>query len=268
MKRMNILYKMSIAALLIAIATILSRFLSIPYMFGLPFLKLSFAPSIVTFASFYLGPIFGLIVGLGSDLIGALAFPQGEFNILFSISPSLGGLMPYLIYRFVKWTKTENKFPTFLVGSLALFSIGITLFFALNDTISYTSSSRVYVFEPRLKATIISLVRALSIGYVVGIYFIKRFYKNGKVNNNYNIYMISSSTFLTYFLFKIPVISLVFMIVMNYDFMIVFGTRLLYGFFSSFVDIIVSIIALNISLRFAYKGPLVNSEIGVTKYGR
>ena len=68
MKRMNTLYKISFSALFIALGIILSRFLSISYIFGLPFLKIGFTNSIVMFASFYLGPIYGFIVGTAVDV--------------------------------------------------------------------------------------------------------------------------------------------------------------------------------------------------------
>ena len=105
MRKMNALYKISFSALFIALGVILSRFLSINYLFGLPFLKISFAPSIVMFASFYLGPIYGFIVGTAVDVLGALLYPIGPFNPLFTIAASLTGLMPYLIYKFINITK-------------------------------------------------------------------------------------------------------------------------------------------------------------------
>ena len=91
MKRMNTLYKISFSALFIALGIILSRFLSISYIFGLPFLKVGFTNSIVMFASFYLGPIWGLIVGGASDVFGALLYPQGgAFNPLYTTGQFAG----------------------------------------------------------------------------------------------------------------------------------------------------------------------------------
>ena len=107
---MTIIHKISYSALFIAIGIILSRFVSLPSLFGLPFLKVSLNPSIVMFSSFYLGPVWGLLVGTFCDVFGALLVPQGgAFNPLFTIAASLTGLMPYLLYRVF-----NNKFASSL----------------------------------------------------------------------------------------------------------------------------------------------------------
>ena len=87
MKKMTILYKISFSALFIAIGIILSRIVALPSLFGLPFLKVSLNPSIVMFSSFYLGPIWGLLVGTFCDIFGSLLIPQGgAFNPIFTIN--------------------------------------------------------------------------------------------------------------------------------------------------------------------------------------
>ena len=58
MRKMTLLHKISYSALFIALGVILSRFVSIPALFGLPFLKISFAPSAVMFSSFYFRILF------------------------------------------------------------------------------------------------------------------------------------------------------------------------------------------------------------------
>jgi uncharacterized membrane protein len=53
MKKMSILFKITFSSILLAIAVILSRFLSIPlYSVGLPFIKISLTSSVVMFGSF------------------------------------------------------------------------------------------------------------------------------------------------------------------------------------------------------------------------
>ena len=111
MIKMSLLYKISYSALFIALGVILSRFISVPALFGLPFLKVSLANSVVMFSSFYLGPFFGFLVGTLVDTLGAILFPTGPYNPLFTIAASLTGLMPYLCYVALRKSRVEDKFP-------------------------------------------------------------------------------------------------------------------------------------------------------------
>ena len=134
MKKMSIIFKISFSALFIAIGIVLSRFASIPALFGLPFLKISAAPAIVMFSSFYLGPVFGFLVGTLTDVFGALLFPTGAFNILYTIAASLTGLIPWLAYWLLRKLKFEEKFPFIGITTCVLFTVGILLFSIFNCT--------------------------------------------------------------------------------------------------------------------------------------
>lgn len=265
MKRMNTLYKISFSALFIALGIILSRFLSISYIFGLPFLKIGFTNSIVMFASFYLGPIYGFIVGTAVDVFGALLYPIGPFNPLYTIAASLTGLMPFLIYRFISFTKLENKFPTILTIILIALNAFVIAFMANNDVIHSESGKTTYELYPWLKWTIVSTFLVLSVAFLLGTLYIKRRFKDRKFNKYYNSYIIASSVYVTYFVFKIPVGSLVQAILLNYDFMVVMTVRMLAGFLTSFIHIIIILIALDVSLRFQEKGALLEEPFAFIK---
>ncbi len=260
MKKMTIVYKISFAALMIALFIILSRALSIPYFFGVPFLKISIASSVAAFSSFYLGPFFGFIVGTFGDIIGALAFPQGEFNILFTIASSLGGLMPYFIYKLLNLIKFEKKFPFILMFLLIIVATLLTIFLSLNDTISSYYSSKDYFLEPWMRGLIIGAIWLIIGIYLVGIFLTNNKYKGTNFSNKYNVSMIVTSIFLTYFIFKIPISSIVFTFVYQIDFLVVYSSRNLLGFFDSFVDSLLVIIALNVSLKFGVQSALLSES--------
>ena len=260
MRKMNALYKISFSALFIALGVILSRFLSINYLFGLPFLKISFAPSIVMFASFYLGPIYGFIVGTAVDVLGALLYPIGPFNPLFTIAASLTGLMPYLIYKFINITKVETKFPFVLSIILIALNIFVISFMACNDVIYSESGKKAYELYPWIKWSLSSTILALSIAFLFGTIYIKRRFKERKFNKYYNSYLIASSVYITYFSFKIPIGSLVQSTVLGYDYTLILVVRMLAGFLTSFVHIIIILIALDVSLRFNVQGALLETH--------
>ncbi len=261
MKKMTIIYKISYSALFIAIGIILSRFVSLPALFGLPFLKVSLNPSIVMFSSFYLGPVWGFLVGTFCDVFGALLIPQGgAFNPLFTIPASLTGLMPYLIYRVFN-NKYEKKYPISLICILFFISTFIAIYFSLNNSIHSESGKKEYMIEDWLRYLMIFGSFGLSIIYVVGVILIKNKFKNAKVNKYYNIYTIATSVFLTYFVFKIPVSSLIKSFVLSYHFWFVYLVQSIVGFLACFVHIILICVILNVTTFSNVKGALVKEEL-------
>ncbi len=263
MKKMSLLYKITFSAILVAVSTILSRFFSIPlYSIGIPFVKISLATSVIMFASFYLGPVFGFIVGFLEDLLGSLIVQQGgAYNPIYSISVVLGGLMPYFLYKLFNLIKLEKKFPLTLTISLTLVSTFITIF-CFHPSLGYVKSGgTIITFDTWLKVLLTTLSWGLSIAFVIGLFFIKKYAKNLKINKYYNINVIATSIFLTYILFKVPASSLVFYLMAHEAgfvyFLIIFGSRLLSAFLTAFVDLVINVAALNVSLRFSFKGSLI-----------
>ena len=258
MNKMSMIYKISYSALFIALGIILSRFVSLPYLFGLPFLKVSFSPSVVMFSSFYLGPLWGFLVGTAVDVFGALIYPTGgAFNPLYTVAASLTGLIPYLAYRAIKFTRLDNKFPILLgilMGALNIFTI---IFMIFNDTIKSESGKTTYTLYPWIKWSVCSVLLALSVVFLIAMFFIKKKFSQRKFNENYNLYIVASSVYVTYFFFKIPVGSLVQALLLNWNFWMIFIVRTLTGFLTTFVHIIIICLALDLSLRFNMKGALL-----------
>jgi Cation transport ATPase len=252
MRKMNLITKISFSSLFIALGIILSRFVSLPSLFGLPFLM---------FSAFYLGPLWGTIVGTFVDVFGSLLVPQGgAFNPLYTIPATLTGLAPFFMYKLFN-NKFEKKFPISLTIILLFLSTFLCLFFTLNDSFKSESGKKVYEIQNWLKWTIGVGSYALSILFILGVILIKNHFKNTKINKYYNIFTISTSVFLTYFVFKIPVSSLVKSFVLSYNFWFVFVVQALVGFLACFVHIILVTIALNVTTFFDLKGALVNVKI-------
>lgn len=260
MTKMSVLYKISYSALFIALGVILSRFVSVPALFGLPFLKVSLANSVVMFSSFYLGPLFGFLVGTFVDVLGALLFPTGAFNPLFTIAASLTGLMPYICYVVIRRLHIEDKIPIISIVLIVAFNVILILFLIFNDYIYSESGKTAYELYLWLKISLIALSIGLSILFLVCLYFLNKRYKNKRFSKHYKINLIASSVFVTYFIFKIPVGSAVQAFVLNWDFLIILTTRLLTGFITSFVHIFIIAVALDVSLNFNVEGALLKKD--------
>ena len=260
MRKMSLLYKISYSALFIALGIILSRFISVPALFGLPFLKVSLANSVVMFSSFYLGPFFGFLVGTLVDTLGAVLFPTGPYNPLFTIAASLTGLMPYLCYVFLRKTHIEDKFPIVSTILIILLNVLLWVFFIFNDQIYSESGRTSYELYPWLKVTICIVSLVLSGVFFVALYLLNKKYKEKRFSRHYKINLITSSVFITYFIFKIPVGSAVQAFILEWEFLIILTVRMLTGFVTSFVHIFLISIALDVSLNFNVEGALLNKD--------
>lgn len=262
MRKMTQLYKIAFSALFIALGIILSRFFSIPYLFGLPFLKISFAMSVMFFACFYLGPLYGTIVSFSVDFFGALLFPQGgPYDPLFSIPAIIQGFVPYFVYKLLEKVKADRKYPIVLGILMSISWVFILIFVLVNDTFSFTVGGREYEFTPVLKIVIPILFFVLSVILFVGIILFKRKYKERKLNQFYNLYLIASSMLITYFLFKIPCSSLINMYRLNYSFELIYGTKVMTAFLTFFVHFVIVTVALNVSLKSGIKGALLPKDL-------
>lgn len=96
--------KIILAAFLLAMLIILSRFLSIKT----PILKISFAFVPTMLCAIWLGPKWTVLVNVLGDIIGATLFPTGPYFIGYTISTAIAGL----IYGLLLYEKEKNSFTT------------------------------------------------------------------------------------------------------------------------------------------------------------
>lgn len=259
MRKMKIIHKISFSAIFIALGIVLSRFVSLPYLFGLSFLKIGFTPSVVMFSSFFLGPFWGLFVGSAIDIIGALAFPQGgSFNILYTIAAALEGLMPYLIYRLFNREGLKNSVNYILV--FMLYFLWIFFLKQVNSGIQSESGKKTYILENWQQLILILGTFVLCGLLLFGVTFVKSRFKNKKINQYYEFDLVALSLFITYFVFKIPVGSLVQSFLMNWSFEFIFASRTLVGLIMIFIHLFLVSLALNVSTLFRFDNKLIKRD--------
>lgn len=82
-------------ALLVALTVLLRKVLLVP----LPVGVLSFGGFPIIFAGLLLGPAAGAVVGIASDLLGAVLFPIGPYVPLITLTAALTGALPALAIR-------------------------------------------------------------------------------------------------------------------------------------------------------------------------
>jgi ECF transporter S component (folate family) len=126
---MRIVRKITLAALLVAISIVLTRFFGIVIpLGGFPSLSLDLGSVPIVLSGIVLGPIFGGIVGFSSDLVGFNINPRGGiFHFGFMLNAILTGVIPGLIFIFLK-----NKNLKFIkIGIISILYILGTYYFVV-----------------------------------------------------------------------------------------------------------------------------------------
>ncbi len=116
--------KIILAAILLAMLIILSRFLSIKT----PILKISFAFIPTLLCAIWLGPKWSVLLNVLGDVIGATLFPTGPYFIGYTISTALAGLIyGCLLYKKEVDTYTNKQFILRVILAICLVAIFVNL---------------------------------------------------------------------------------------------------------------------------------------------
>lgn len=123
--------KLVTSSVLIAMAVVLTRWLGINVLT----LKIGFGFVPIIIAAMTLGPVYSAIIYALADVIGAILFPAGAFNPVFTLNAALAGAVWGLIlYRKApasKWSTIGIAFIAALANNIvfSLFANTITLHF-------------------------------------------------------------------------------------------------------------------------------------------
>ena len=189
--RLSLTSKICLAAIFIVLATICQKVVAINYIAVIPFLRISFGgPAIIIFSSILLGPWFGLLVGLGSDVLGYFIFDPKSNAFFPQITAiyALLGFASFFIFLFVKKLIGEKVIkvvaPSFIV--LALAAIVTVIWLAPSLKLYGTT----YTLELWQK---ISITAGLVVLTTILIVFILLY---ARKNNDINVYQVSFSLLL------------------------------------------------------------------------
>ena len=186
--KLSLTSKICLAAVFIVLATIFQKVVAINYIAVIPFLRISFGgPAIIIFSSILLGPWFGLLVGLGSDVLGYFIFDPKNNAFFPQITAiyALLGFSSFFIFLFVKKLIGEKVIkvvaPTFIV--LALAAVILTIWVAPSLKLYGTT----YTLEVWQK---ISITGGLFVLTAILMVFILLY---AKKNKDINVYQVSFS---------------------------------------------------------------------------
>lgn len=179
--------KITLSALLLALTIILTRITPFQNFPLIPWIRISLGPALIIFSSILLGPLYGAIVGAGSDILGIVLFPNSlgyAINPLFTLVYGLLGVLPWILYILIK--RIKNRFIpiiTFLVSSVLVYAALVIFIFLVPSIFAN------YSFETWHRILIVSIAFVLMVGTIVSIFFINKFYQRryGEIFSPYKI---------------------------------------------------------------------------------
>lgn len=196
---MSLVNKITLAGLFIALAIILNKIIAINAISFIPFLRISFGGvAVIILASILLGPLFGGIVGVFSDVFGYLLFDMSAYGYFPQITLIylLLGVLPSFIFGLIKNMKSKKLLLSLESVVMGLLLVGLSLYLGLSEEISlfgstYSISLWMKIVLPVAALLLFSLIIALTI--VIDRHFLKLQPKNTPLNT----YQISFGCFLT-----------------------------------------------------------------------
>lgn len=185
--------KICLAGLFIALIMILNKVVAINYIPIIPFVRISFGGiALLIFASFFLGPIYGMVIGVCSDLLGYFIFDPKTFGLFPQITLIylLIGLLPYFLFSFIRFIKSKKTMIFIEYGVFAVILALITLFLFTND--SLTLYGETHILELYQKIVILVLmILFFALLIIVNYVLDKRTKASG-----FNVYHISFICFI------------------------------------------------------------------------
>jgi ECF transporter S component (folate family) len=165
---MRIVRKITLAALLVAISIVLTRFFGIVIpLGGFPSLSLDLGSVPIVLSGIVLGPIFGGIVGFSSDLVGFNINPRGGiFHFGFMLNAILTGVIPGLIFMFfknknLKFTKIAIISILYILGTyyfVVIRAADSTAIKLLSNTLLFIVASSIITVDYKIKNKQLKLV--------------------------------------------------------------------------------------------------------------
>jgi ECF transporter S component (folate family) len=173
----QLIRRITFSGMLIAIAIILERFISIPI--GLTN-RIAFGSAIVIASSLIVGPFYGMIVGASTDIFGFII--ANATGLVFTPFVTVGyvvlGYLPYFLYRAFQGKFFQQYGMLLLQGLLLFISIYAIYFAYANETFTFRNGPEVLIVElDQFWFRIVGPILLLSvfIGFAYFVQWLKRF---------------------------------------------------------------------------------------------
>lgn len=209
---------------------------------GMPALRINFASIPIMLAGMILGSIIGFCTGAAADIINFIVKPGGPFFPGFTLVSALSGMIPGLIYKYIKKEINYNVLNTIFIS---LISVGFVAVFLTNGIMYFENNVLMYGESP------------LGIGYIVGFILLVLIYlfipikltstENNKIQMNKIVFTVSVTQLITSIILNTYFLSIMF----GKGFLIFLPARILTNFFMiPLYSIIITAIMKAVNSRF------------------
>jgi len=180
----QLIRRITFSGMLIAVAIILERFISIPI--GLTN-RIAFGSAIVIASSLVVGPFYGMIVGAATDIIGFMIFNATglAFTPFVTVGYVVLGFLPYFLYRAFQGHFFQQYGMLLLQGLLLFISFYATYFAYANETFTFRNGPEVLIIElDQFWFRIVGPILLLSvfIGFSHFVQWLKRFTQTDSIS--------------------------------------------------------------------------------------
>ena len=193
----SFIQKIALSGLFIALACVFNKIFAINYISAVPFVRVSFGGiAIIIFASYLLGPFYGLLIGGLQDIVGYFVFDIKAYPWYPTITTTyvlLGFLTPIIIYL-VKKIKNVNLCRITCYSTMSIVLILTSLYIIVCDQAIIFDN--VYNIDLWIKITFPILSLCLLITLVVVCEIIYHKQKKDLSNIEINIFQLMFSCFL------------------------------------------------------------------------
>ena len=165
---LTLIQKICLSGLFMAIVVILQKVVAINYLAFAPFVRVSLGgPALIIFASSLLGPIYGMLIGIGSDLLGYLIFDPRMYPPYLQITAiyALLGFVSYFVFSLVYSLRNTKALTIIEIAFVAIIWAVISLFMLLNNQITLFSST--YDLTVLSKVLVISISGAIFLSIIL-----------------------------------------------------------------------------------------------------
>lgn len=166
--RLTVIQKICLSGLIMALVVILQKVVAINYLAFAPFVRVSLGgPALIIFASVLLGPVYGLFIGIGSDLLGYLIFDPRMYPPYLQITAiyALLGFVSYFVFSFVFSIKNRKVLSITETVVLAVIWSVIAIFVLSRNEITLFSST--YELSALSKALVCSISGVIFLAIIL-----------------------------------------------------------------------------------------------------
>lgn len=166
--RLTVIQKICLSGLIMALVVILQKVVAINYLAFAPFVRVSLGgPALIIFASVLLGPVYGLFIGIGSDLLGYLVFDPRMYPPYLQITAiyALLGFVSYFVFSFVFSIKNRKALSIVEIIVLAIIWSVIAIFVLSRNEITLFSST--YELSALSKALVCSISGVIFLAIIL-----------------------------------------------------------------------------------------------------